>query len=80
MGLIGTEELPQLRLGEVVVTRKGGEQVIELFAVEEPSRIVPLKRSTNAFCCGLPFSMKAVFTPCSASQPVSVSATLRELD
>jgi hypothetical protein len=38
------------------------------------SRLVPLKRSTKGFCCGDPFSMKAVVTPCSASQSKSVAA------
>jgi hypothetical protein len=38
------------------------------------SRSVPLKRSTNRFCCGLPFSMNAATTSCFASQSSNVAA------
>ena len=42
--------------------------------------MVPLKRSTNAFCCGDPFSMKARATPCSSSHvPSEVAMNSRPL-
>jgi hypothetical protein len=45
-----------------------GEPLSNSSPFSSSSRIVPLKRSRNGFCCGLPFSLMAVFTAWPASQ------------
>ena len=51
-----------------LITTRASSRLSNSSPLRTSSRIVPLKRSTNAFCCGLPFSMNAVCTPWPASQ------------
>jgi hypothetical protein len=52
-----------------VSTTRASRTLSKLSPLRTSSRIVRLKRSTNGFCQGLPYSMKTALTPSLAGGP-----------